>query len=39
VINVVSELTYVTRSLERSGFYNYKPAQDEPDRAPETKAP
>ena len=37
MINVVSELTYVTRSVERPGFYNYKPAEDEPDRAPETR--
>ena len=35
--NLVAELTYVTRVVERPGFYNYKAPEDAPDRAPETR--
>ena len=35
--NLVSELTYATRDVERPGFDKYQPGEDEPDRAPETR--
>ena len=35
-MDVATELTYVTRSVGRPGFYNYKPPEGSPDVAPET---
>lgn len=36
-MDVATELTYVTRKIDRPGFYNYKPEPGAPDRAPETE--
>lgn len=36
-MDIATELTYVTRSVGRPGFYNYKPPEDAPEVAPETR--